>query len=110
MCFVLNGTMFYNGCVSRDTILPYDNDSTKGIVLPSEVAIKVFKTTLADFKNRADYVKGDFRYFKDEFKKQNPRKIMKIWAEKESINLRRYNNKISFVGRIAESLNAVLCS
>ena len=101
--------MFYNGCVSRDTILPYDNDSTKGIVLPSEVAIKVFKTTLADFKNRADYVKGDFRYFKDEFKKQNPRKIMKIWAEKESINLRRYNNKISFVGRVAESLNAVLC-
>ncbi|ESO11636.1 hypothetical protein HELRODRAFT_71489 [Helobdella robusta] len=38
---------------------------------------------------RCDYVKGDLRFFKDEFKKQNPRKIMKIWAEKEELNLKR---------------------
>ena len=54
-----------------------------------DVAIKVFKTTLTDFKNRANYVKGDVRFFRDEFKKQNPRKIMRIWAEKEQFNLRR---------------------
>ncbi len=57
---------------------------------PAECAIKVFKTTLADFRNRSIYMKGDTRFFKDEFKKQNPRKIMKLWAEKEEINLRRY--------------------
>ena len=61
--------------------------------VPDEVAIKVFKTTLTEFKNRADYVKGDVRYFKDEFKKQNPRKIMKIWAQKEEFNLKRYEKR-----------------
>ncbi len=60
--------------------------------VPKECAIKVFKTTLADFRNRSIYVKGDTRFFKDEFKKQNPRKIMKLWAEKEEINLRRFVN------------------
>lgn len=64
-------------------------DGTELGTVPKECAIKVFKTTLTDFKNRALYVKGDARFFKDEFKKQNPRRIMKIWAEKEEANLRR---------------------
>lgn len=59
--------------------------------VPKECAIKVFKTTLADFRNRSIYMKGDMRFFKDEFKKQNPRKIMKLWAEKEEKNLHRLN-------------------
>ena len=46
-------------------------------------AIKVYKTTLAGFKNRAEYVKNDFRF-------KNPRRVMKIWAEKEFLNLQRY--------------------
>lgn len=48
----------------------------------------MFKTTLAEFKNREMYVKGDFR-LANEFKRQNPRKIMKMWAEKEMLNLKR---------------------
>ena len=60
-----------------------------GFDVPNEVALKVFKTTLTDFKNRSEYVKGDVRFFKDEFKKQNTRKIMKIWAQKEEFNLRK---------------------
>ena len=58
--------------------------------MPRECALKVFKTTLSEFKNRCQYVCGDVRFFKDEFKKQNPRKIMKIWAQKEELNLKRY--------------------
>ena len=58
-------------------------------LVPAECAVKVFKTTLVDFKNRAQYVKGDVRFFKDDFKKHNPRRIIKIWAEKEDHNLRR---------------------
>jgi len=58
-------------------------------VVPAECVLKVFKTTLAEFRNRWQYVRGDVRFFKDEFKKQNPRKIMKIWAEKEMINLHK---------------------
>lgn len=57
--------------------------------LPEEVAIKVFKTTLTDFKNREKYVHGDHRFSKDDYKKQNPRRIIKMWAMKETANLNR---------------------
>ncbi|KAI6182844.1 Serine/threonine-protein kinase RIO3 [Aphelenchoides bicaudatus] len=52
---------------------------------PSEerhFAIKVHKQTLNAFRNRADYVKDDFRF-------KNPRSVLKIWTEKEFLNLRR---------------------
>lgn len=51
----------------------------------------MFKTTLNEFKNRDRYIKDDFR-FKDacRFGKQNPRKFIKLWAEKEMYNLNRY--------------------
>ncbi|KAL5711351.1 non-specific serine/threonine protein kinase [Ranunculus cassubicifolius] len=51
-----------------------------------ELAIKVFKTSVLDFKAR--YIQGDYR-FKDRYCKHNPRKQMKTWAEKEFRNLRR---------------------
>lgn len=57
--------------------------------LTEEVALKVFKTTLTDFKNREKYVHGDHRFSKDDFKKQNPRRIIKMWAMKETANLNR---------------------
>ncbi|XP_042299308.1 serine/threonine-protein kinase RIO3-like [Sceloporus undulatus] len=56
--------------------------------VPSECAIKVFKTTLNEFKNRDKYIKDDYR-FKDRFSKLNPRKIIRMWAEKEMHNLTR---------------------
>ena len=39
-----------------------------------------------EFKNRDKYIKDDFR-FRDRFTKQNPRKIIHMWAEKELHNL-----------------------
>lgn len=45
-------------------------------VTVGEVAIKVYKTTLNEFKNRECYIKDDFR-FKDKFSKTNNRKM--IW-------------------------------
>lgn len=56
--------------------------------LPKEVAIKVFKTTLNEFKQRDRYIKDDYR-FKDRFSKQNNRTVIKMWAEKEMHNLKR---------------------
>ena len=47
-------------------------------------AIKVYKMTLDNFKNRVEYVKDDFRF-------KNPRRVMKVWAEKEHLNLKRLN-------------------
>ena len=54
--------------------------------VPKECVIKVFKTTLNEFKNREIYIKDDYR-FRDRFSKQNPRKVIHMWAEKELHNL-----------------------
>ncbi|KAL3087754.1 hypothetical protein niasHT_029518 [Heterodera trifolii] len=49
-------------------------------------AVKVYRATLAGFRNRAEYVKDDFRF-------KNPRRVMKIWAEKEFLNLKSLTSK-----------------
>jgi len=54
--------------------------------VPKECAIKVFKTTLNEFKTRDKYIRDDYR-FRDRFSKQNPRKVIHMWAEKELHNL-----------------------
>lgn len=57
-------------------------------LLPKECAIKIFKTTLNEFKQRDRYIKDDYR-FKDRFNKQNNRVVINIWAEKEMHNIMR---------------------
>ncbi|KAG0433757.1 hypothetical protein HPB47_019618 [Ixodes persulcatus] len=64
------------------------NKLTEEFSVPRECAVKVFKTTLNEFKNREQYIREDFR-FKDRFSKLNPRKVIHLWAEKEMHNLRR---------------------
>lgn len=53
-----------------------------------EFAIKVFKTSILIFKDRERYVSGEFRFRKGHCK-SNPRKMVKLWAEKEVRNLKR---------------------
>jgi len=53
-----------------------------------EYAIKIFKTSILIFKDRARYVEGEFRFRKGHCK-GNPRKMVKLWAEKEVRNLKR---------------------
>src|SRR3569833_2371201 len=55
-----------------------------------EFAIKVFKTSILKFKDRERYVSGEFRFRKGHCK-SNPRKMVKLWAEKEVRNLKRLN-------------------
>jgi RIO kinase 1 len=52
-----------------------------------ELAIKVYKTAILVFKDRDRYVVGDSRF--QRFCKSNPRKMVKMWAEKEMRNLAR---------------------
>ncbi|KAE9549916.1 hypothetical protein FO519_006881 [Halicephalobus sp. NKZ332] len=56
----------------------------QGTLEEKHFAVKVYKMSLDAFKNRAEYVKDDFRF-------RNPRRVMKIWAEKEYLNLQRLN-------------------
>ena len=53
-----------------------------------EFAIKIFKTSILVFKDRERYVSGEFRFRKGHCK-GNPRKKVKLWAEKEVRNLKR---------------------
>lgn len=82
-----------NGIISTGkeaVILHADSDSMYDgeLVLPKECAVKIFKTTLNEFKQRDRYIKDDYR-FKDRFSKQNNRVIINMWAEKEMHNLMR---------------------
>lgn len=81
-----------NGVIStgKESVVLHANSdqSYPEMVLPKECAIKVFKTTLNEFKTRDKYIEADYR-FKDRFSKQNPRKIVHMWAEKEMHNLMR---------------------
>ena len=53
-----------------------------------EYAIKIFKTSILVFKDRDKYVSGEYR-FANGYCKSNPRKMVRVWAEKEMRNLRR---------------------
>lgn len=53
-----------------------------------EYAVKIFKTSILIFKDRERYVSGEFR-FRNGHCKGNPRKMVKLWAEKEVRNLKR---------------------
>ncbi|XP_045522940.1 serine/threonine-protein kinase RIO3 [Pieris brassicae] len=81
-----------NGVIStgKESVVLHANSdqSYPDLVLPKECAIKVFKTTLNEFKTRDKYIEADYR-FKDRFSKQNPRKIVHMWAEKEMHNMMR---------------------
>lgn len=53
-------------------------------------AIKIYKTSILVFKDRAKYVTGEHR-FRQGFNKSSNRAMVKVWAEKEMRNLKRLN-------------------
>ncbi|KAF0978738.1 hypothetical protein FDP41_002558 [Naegleria fowleri] len=57
-------------------------------MLRSDLAIKIYKTSVLEFRDRDRYVTGD-RRFKHGYCKSNPRKMVGVWAEKELRNLKR---------------------
>jgi len=72
------------GCVStgKEANVYYASKGNK------EMAIKIFKTSILVFKDRDRYVTGEYR-FRQGYCKKNPRKMVKMWAEKEFRNLKR---------------------
>mmetsp|Transcript_11755 Transcript_11755/g.13378 ORF Transcript_11755/g.13378 Transcript_11755/m.13378 type:complete len:488 (+) Transcript_11755:357-1820(+) len=66
------------------------NDSKADQSQTREYAVKVFKTTISEFKRRSDYVDGDHRFRSIvNLSRQNPRLILQVWAERELKNLVR---------------------
>lgn len=84
---MLNRGVFYeiNGCISTGKEANVYHAMTED---GQHRAIKVYKTSILTFKDRDRYVTGEFR-FRHGYSKSNPRKMVKVWAEKEMRNLRR---------------------
>ncbi|CAR28698.1 hypothetical protein ZYGR_0U00560 [Zygosaccharomyces rouxii] len=78
----------FNGCISSGKEANvYHAFGPEG----QELAIKIYKTSILVFKDRERYVDGEFR-FRNSRSQHNPRKMIKIWAEKEFRNLRRIHS------------------
>jgi RIO kinase 1 len=58
---------------------------------PVHRAVKVYKTSILVFKDRAKYVEGEFR-FRQGYNKSNNRAMVKLWADKERRNLARIHD------------------
>jgi hypothetical protein len=54
-----------------------------------EFAVKVFKTTLSEFREREQYLLGEWRFRHETTKQLSTHKLIKLWAEKEIRNLKR---------------------
>eukprot|EP00746_Dinoflagellata_sp_MGD_P163750 gnl/MRDRNA2_/MRDRNA2_91957_c0_seq1.p1 gnl/MRDRNA2_/MRDRNA2_91957_c0~~gnl/MRDRNA2_/MRDRNA2_91957_c0_seq1.p1 ORF type:complete len:554 (+),score=140.76 gnl/MRDRNA2_/MRDRNA2_91957_c0_seq1:44-1663(+) len=73
------------GCISTGKEANvYYATSTQG-----ERAVKVYKTSILVFKDRARYVEGEHRFRRGVAPSSNPRKMVTQWAEKEMRNLKR---------------------
>lgn len=56
---------------------------------PKALALKIYKTSILSFKARGQYIQGEHRFRNSYSKVTNPRKMVRVWAEKELRNLRR---------------------
>ena len=74
-----------NGCISTGKEANVYHATSKTRV---EFAIKIYKTSILQFKDRDKYVTGEFR-FRHGYCRHNPRKMVRTWAEKEFRNLIR---------------------
>ncbi|RDB17987.1 Serine/threonine-protein kinase rio1 [Hypsizygus marmoreus] len=54
----------------------------------NHLALKIYKTSILVFKDRDKYVAGEYR-FRRGYSRRNPRKMVRLWAEKEMRNLKR---------------------
>jgi RIO kinase 1 len=74
-----------NGCIStgKEANVYHANGPDN-----TEFAVKIYKTSILVFKDRDRYIGGEFR-FRHGYCKGNPRKLIKVWAEKEVRNLKR---------------------
>lgn len=73
-----------NGCVSTGK----EANVYHAVSPTGECAVKVYKTSILIFKDRDRYVTGEYR-FRHGYARHNPRKMVRLWAEKEMRNLAR---------------------
>ncbi|KIM63326.1 hypothetical protein SCLCIDRAFT_1214211 [Scleroderma citrinum Foug A] len=73
-----------NGCVSTGK----EANVYHALTLDNQhLALKIYKTSILVFKDRDRYVTGEYRFRRGY--SRNPRKMVRLWAEKEMRNLKR---------------------
>lgn len=77
-----------NGCISTGKEANVYHGDNEDPEYTREYAVKIYKTSILVFKDRERYVDGEFR-FRNTKNQSNPRKMVKVWAEKEFRNLKR---------------------
>ncbi|KAF9013258.1 RIO1 family-domain-containing protein [Cyathus striatus] len=73
-----------NGCVSTGKEANVYHALTPE---STHLALKIYKTSILVFKDRDKYVTGEYRFRRGY--SRNPRKMVRLWAEKEMRNLKR---------------------
>ncbi|KZO96873.1 RIO1-domain-containing protein [Calocera viscosa TUFC12733] len=76
-----------NGCISTGKEANVYHATTPSNP-PCHLALKIYKTSILVFKDRDRYVTGEHR-FRHGYSRKNPRKMVRLWAEKEMRNLKR---------------------
>ena len=61
----------------------------KLVPIPSSLAVKVYRTSILNFRSRQAYIVGEHRFKGEYSASKNARKMVRVWAEKELRNLRR---------------------
>ncbi|KAJ8080543.1 Serine/threonine-protein kinase rio1 [Marasmius tenuissimus] len=74
-----------NGCISTGKEANVYHARTPEM---RHLAVKIYKTSILVFKDRDKYVTGEYR-FRRGYSRKNPRKMVRLWAEKEMRNLKR---------------------
>ncbi|KAJ1917727.1 Serine/threonine-protein kinase rio1 [Mycoemilia scoparia] len=83
------GTIYeVNGCISTGKEANVYHAVTED---GEHRAIKIYKTSILIFKDRDRYVSGEYR-FRHGYSRHNPRKMVRLWAEKELRNLKRLHS------------------
>ncbi|KAK9367386.1 RIO1 family-domain-containing protein [Lipomyces kononenkoae] len=84
--FINKGDLYeINGCISTGKEANVYHARTDS---GDHRAVKIYKTSILVFKDRDRYVTGEYR-FRHGYSRHNPRKMVKLWAEKEMRNLNR---------------------
>jgi len=81
-----------NGCVAqgKEAVIHHAiGGNNEDVHFGEDYAVKIYKTTKVEFRDREKYIEGEWRFRNYEVVKNNPPKMIKIWAEKELRNLKR---------------------
>jgi serine/threonine-protein kinase RIO1 len=65
------------------TLTDHNISLTNPTIEPVEIVAKIFKTTLTDFKNRAEYIEGDHRFSGSDQKNKRAEKIGEFGLDEE---------------------------